>query len=310
MSQIRMHIKDSVHFVTNRCEHEMFLMMPTPAVTKIIQSWFAKALCRFGDGLEIYAFIFLSNHFHILCRDTKGTLAAFMWYFQGNVAKAINKELGRKGRFWSREYDDVLVPSDEDFWNRYTYTVGNAVKSGLVNTSREWPGWSSLEGALSDGKYRFEMLNQTRYHNARRRGQKVDKSKFVEVWTFQLAVPPKLKEKSSAEQRAYIKEALDNAEATFHKDRGYKPVLGVKNIMRQQPLDRPFSPSFRPRIKIFCRNDAERGEQLDGYRKFVDGYLKIFDGFKNSISVKDPQKLEWPVGSFPPSSLYPIGYEP
>jgi hypothetical protein len=57
MSQIRMHINDSVHFVTNRCEHEMFLMMPTPAITKIIQSWFAKALCRFGDGIEIYAFL-------------------------------------------------------------------------------------------------------------------------------------------------------------------------------------------------------------------------------------------------------------
>ncbi len=104
--------------------------------------------------------------------------------------------------------------------------------------------------------FSLEMLNQTRYHNARRRGQKVDKSKFIEVWQFQIAVPPELKEKSSAEQRAYIKEALGNAEQSFQKGRGYTPVLGVNNIMRQQPLDRPLAPAFRPRIKIFCRQSA------------------------------------------------------
>ena len=75
-----------------------------------------------------------------------------MWYFQGNVAKAINKELERKGRFWSREYDDVEVDGDNEFIDRYAYTIGNAVKAGLVDKSDEWPGWSSLEGALSDGK--------------------------------------------------------------------------------------------------------------------------------------------------------------
>ena len=118
-----------------------------------------------------------------------------------------------------------------------------------MSTSGEWPGWSSLEGAFTDGKYRFEMLNQTRYHNARRRGQKVDKSKFVEVWKFQLAVPPTLKEKSTHEQWACIKETLNNAEATFHKDRGYKPVLGVNNITRQNPLDQPLAPSFSAAYK-------------------------------------------------------------
>ena len=147
MSGIRMHLKNEVHFVTNRCEHEMFLLLPSKQSTEIIQCWFARALCLFGQGIEIYAFVFLGNHWHALLRDTNGTLAAFMWYFQGNVAKAINKELGRKGRFWSREYDDVIVPGEAELLDRYAYTVSNAVKAGLVDTSDEWPGWSSLEGS-------------------------------------------------------------------------------------------------------------------------------------------------------------------
>ena len=130
--------------------NRMHFLLPTKRITDIIQCWFARALCLYGKGIEISAFVFLSNHWHILCRDTKGTLAAF---------------------------DDVEVDGDNEFIDRYAYTMGNAVKAGLVEKSDEWPGWSSLEGALSDGKYCFEMLNKTKLHNATRRGQKVNPSK-------------------------------------------------------------------------------------------------------------------------------------
>ena len=252
MSGNRMHFKNDIHFVTNRCEHEMFLLLPKERITEIIQCWFARALCLFGQGIEVYAFIFLSDHWHALLKDTQGTLAAFMWYFQGNVAKAINEELGRRGRFWSREYDDVIVPGDAEFLNRYAYTVSNAVKAGLVDTSAEWPGWSSLDGALGDGKYRFEMLNRTKLHNATRRGQTVDKSKFMEVWEFELTLPPMLEDKSDSEREAFIKALFEGAERKYLTNRGDESALGVEKIMSQDPFDRALNPSFGPRIKVYC----------------------------------------------------------
>ena len=121
MGLVRMHQQNDIHFVTNRCFQERLFMLPSHTVNHIIGYWFARAYERYGARLEFYAFIFLSNHFHFLLRDTLGTLASFMGYFQGNVAKTINEYLGRKGDFWAREYDDVLVDdeSDEDF-DRYT----------------------------------------------------------------------------------------------------------------------------------------------------------------------------------------------
>ena len=62
MSANRMHFHNTIHFITNRCEHEMLLLLPTERITEIIQCWFARALCLYGKGLEIYAFVFLSNH--------------------------------------------------------------------------------------------------------------------------------------------------------------------------------------------------------------------------------------------------------
>ena len=308
MANNRMHFKGAIHFITNRCEHEMLLFLPSKRITQIIQGWFARAFCLFGRGLEIYAFIFLGNHLHILCRDTAGTLAAFMWYFQSNVARAINDELGRKGRFFAREYDDVIVPGDPELIDRYAYIICNAVKAGLVDKSEQWPGWSSLAGALGDGKYRFEMLNRTKLHNATRRGQQVDKSKFVEVWELQLSVPPILADMSAAKRKAYIEKLKESAEAVYRANRGNKPALGVKKIMAQRPLDRPRNPSFRPRTKVYCHDRAERERWLDGYRRFIGSYREVFDVYRKAAYRKNRPTVSWPEGSYPPSCWYPVGH--
>jgi len=303
----RMHFRNTVHFVTNRCEHEMLLLLPTARTLEIIQGWFARALSLYGDGLEIYAFIFLSNHLHLLVNDTKGTLAAFMWYFQSNVAKAINKELGRNGRFWSRAYDDVIVNGDDELLDRYAYTLANAVKAGLVDRSEEWPGWSSLEGALTDGKYSVEMLNQTKLHNATRRGQKVDKSEFIETWTFELTPPPFLKNLEVAERNRFIRDLLNGAEKEFRAARDNKPPLGVPNIMNQNPLDRPKNSAFRPRIKVYCIDRERRLEWLSSYQTFIAGYREVFDSFRKASAEGRRPVVEWPMGSYPPSCWYPVG---
>ena len=310
MSANRMHFPNTFHFITNRTENELFLLLPTKTITKIIQRWFTRALCCFGEGLEVYAFIFLSNHFHLLVNDTKGTLAAFMCYFQANVAKAINRELGRKGSFWAREYDDVIVDGEDEFWNRYAYTLANAVKAGLVDTSEEWVGWSSLAGARSDGVYKFEMLNLTKLHNATRRGQKVDKSKFIETWSFALTTPPLLAGRDNDEKKRHIDTLLKSAEAEYRALRGNKPPLGVKNVLRQRPTDRPRNPSFRPRIKVFSLDRERRKELLKTYRTFVSIYREILDGYRKAAAERRRPTVEWPPGSYPPSCLYPTWYEP
>lgn len=310
MSSNRMHFPNAVHFVTNRTENEQFLLLPTEAVTKIMQGWFARALCKKGKGLKIYAFIFLSNHFHLLVQDTEGTLAAFMNYFEANVAKAINRELGRRGSFWAREYDDVIVDGDDAFWDRYAYTVANAVKAGLVDRAEEWIGWNSLAGARSSGEYSFEMLNLTKLHNATRRGKKVDESKYIETWSFKLETPPRHLGKSDAEKRQHLDALLESAEAKYRAARGNKPPLGVKNVLRQRPTDRPQNPSFRPRIRIFSLDRNRRDELLDSYRTFVGTYREVFQTYRNAAAAKSRPAVKWPPGSYPPSCCHPTRHEP
>lgn len=59
MAYVRMHEKDAVHFITNRTEHEMFLLLPTATVVGIITEWFTKAMALYGGGIELYAVVFM-----------------------------------------------------------------------------------------------------------------------------------------------------------------------------------------------------------------------------------------------------------
>lgn len=308
MAGIRMHVKDSIHFITNRCEQEQFLMLPSAKINQIIGAWFARSLRLFGDGLDIFAFIFLGNHFHLLCRDTKGTLAQFLGYFQGNLARAINKELLRHGKFFSREYDDVIVSGEKEFLNRYAYVLCNAVKAGLVERAEQWLGWSSLQGALQGTSYRFDLLNATKYYKAGRFGKKAKREDYVETWEFELAAPP-MWEGLSAEQRARnIEDLVRAGERQYEVERQGKPVLGLKGIQRQKPTDRPKSPSRKPRIRFMCFDNVALAELFEGYRQFAGGYRETLSAFRKAAQSRKRQLVEWPVGSYPPSCIRPIGY--
>ncbi|MCP4599585.1 MAG: hypothetical protein GY847_03435, partial [Proteobacteria bacterium] len=230
-------------------------------------------------------------------------------YFKGNVARSINKELERHGKFFAREYDDVIVFGEQEFINRYTYILCNAVKAGLVERADEWTGWSSLEGALGEKSYRFELLNATKYYNAVRFGKKVNKADFIETWEFDLTVPPMWEAMTSKQRAQIIWEVVSTAEKKYKLKREGKPVLGIANIKRQNPTDRPKSPSKKTKIKFICFEKAMLKELLEGYRQFNGGYRETLGTFYRAAHRKKRPLVEWPMGSYPPSGIRPIGYD-
>ena len=308
MAGIRMHPKNAVHFITNRCEQEQFLLLPSKTTNSIVLSWLVKALFFVNYGIEIYAFICLSNHIHLLLRDIEGKLAQFMCYFEANVARAMNRELGRRGKFWAREYDDVIVDGEDEFLDRYAYVVCNAVKAGLVDKAEDWTGLNSLSNALSGEPYRVEVLNKTKLHNATRRGQKVDRRKFIETFEFSLTIPPMWEDLSVKDRASKIRELVKSGEKEYRQRREGKPALGMRKIATQKPPDRPKNPAFRPRIKVFCFDKERRKELLNAYRLHVGAYREIWDGFVKAAAKGKRPAIEWPAWSYPPSSWTPIGY--
>jgi len=308
MANIRMHLRNAVHFVTNRCEQEQFLLLPRNRINDLVREWLARAYVFAGGGIEVFAFVFLSNHFHLLCRDTRGNLARFMCYFEANLARAVNRELRRHGKFWAREYDDVLVDGDAELLDRYAYVLCNAVKAGLVDEAAQWVGVSSLGHALKDEPVRVSALNRTKLHNATRRGQKVDVKDFIETFEMPVTRPPMWTGLKQRDIAARVVGLVRAGEAEYRAKRGNKRALGMRAVLRQRPTDRPQEPSCRPRIRVFSFDPERRKELLAGYRTFVGAYRETYGAYVNGARKGARLAAEWPRWSYPPSCCAPRGY--
>jgi len=300
---------DHAYFVTNRCEQERLFLLPRPKVLQLIGAWLAKSLEEHGDGIELYAFIFLSNHFHLLLRDTKGQLAEFMYYFQLNLAKSVNELLGRRGHFFARKYDAAPVLTDEDFENRWAYIATNAVKAGLVSSASSGPFFSSLEMALDGRPRSFEWTDRTALHNKSRRGQRVLREEVTLRYSLELSVPPQWRGLSERGRRARMKGLVKANEVRYGRERRAegRSVLGARRVLQQSPLMRPRKPSRSPRVEVFCRDRELEAAHLEMKKQTAGLYREEFGAFLEAALMGRRASADWPPGTYPPSSLWPVG---
>jgi len=323
---IRWHEKQFIHFVTNRTEHAMFFLLPTQEINELILFWLAKAKENKGKNIQLYSFTFMSNHMHMLLQDPEGELADFMGYFEGNLAKAVNKIHQRKGKFWSREYDDVIVDGEEEFWDRYSYIAANPVAAGLVAKPNMWGGVCSVPFVNDNRPVVGKGLDVTGYNEARRHGRKADKKKFEETFTFSLSTPPMLQGLPENEQRNFLSTLIADAGRLARKKRGASSSLGMEKVLKQSSFDRPNSPAQGARFKIMSFCKARKKELEEMYRRFT-GYYRaccqtLIEYFHNAPQLdgldldayekayvehmRKAPTIVWPPGCYVPTTHKPI----
>lgn len=84
----------------------------------------------------------MPNHVHVLFKVHAEPMALIVGAWKGFTAKAANKLLNRKGKFWQEEYWDTYMRDAEHEVRARRYIETNPVKASLVNAPEEWR-WSS-----------------------------------------------------------------------------------------------------------------------------------------------------------------------
>jgi putative transposase len=89
---------------------------------------------------EIYNFVVMDNHVHIMIRPLKGTcLSKLMQWLLSNFTKAWNRMNGLKtGRLWGERFHCRIIESPEAFERAFKYTSDNPVKAGMVEKAEDW----------------------------------------------------------------------------------------------------------------------------------------------------------------------------
>ena len=110
-----------------------------PAIAKLTED-----ALRFFDGqrYRLAAWVVMPNHVHLLVDVWEIPLAELIKSWKGFVAGAANPLLGRRGKFWEREYLDTVIENEKHLRTATRYIENNPTKARMVLDPKKWP-WSS-----------------------------------------------------------------------------------------------------------------------------------------------------------------------
>jgi REP element-mobilizing transposase RayT len=118
--------------------------------------------CQREKGLEIYAYVIMSNHVHLLARSSNGELSSIVRDFKKYTSKKIIDEIingtesrrewmlrlfsysakrqNKKGKYqvWTHENHAIEVYSNNFIEEKVAYIHANPVRSGIVESPEEY----------------------------------------------------------------------------------------------------------------------------------------------------------------------------
>ena len=281
--------------ITSRTQHGRFLMCPSEKVNDLILGVLGRAQAMYGVAL--YAFCFLSNHFHLLGTVSSAEqMSLFTGFLKGNLAKEIGRLQDWRETFWGRRYHSAsLKETEHDQVRRFLYILDNGCKEGLVASPLEWPGVSSAS-ALYRGETTMQgtWYDRTAQYRAHLRGEY---KLFPSTETVHLTPLPFLQERSVDEQRAFYVDAVREIElktAHMHQENGTTP-LGARAIRRQKPHDKPKAFKASPAPIIHAANPEDFWAMYNARKAKVADYRDAAKRLKRGET-----DVRFPGGCFPP----------
>lgn len=108
--------------------------------------------------LRIFAFVLMTNHFHLMLETPLGNLASAMHWFMTGYAVWINKSRGRAGHLFQGRYHSVIIEDESHYLELSRYIHLNPVRAGMVKWPEEYE-WSSCCDYLNR-KQRWKWIDR------------------------------------------------------------------------------------------------------------------------------------------------------
>ncbi len=269
------------------------LILPTTALTLLLLGVLGRALSLFP--VRLHAFIYLSNHAHLLLSVTAANaLAAFECHLKTNTALAIKRFVHWDGPVWTRS-EPVCVLDDIASIRRLRYIMSNAVKEGLVDAPLEWAGASAAEALLTGQP--IPATWQPRNQQTGARGDHLTPSPCP----IELAPLPCWANLNVEDRGAKVLALFDGIVAETRLERGGVPSLGMHRVLAADPFEvveleetpPPICHTSDPRLRAeFIVKEAEfRAEYRSSSKRHRS----------------EPPAVTFPLNAFPPSPAFRAG---
>ena len=189
---------------------------------------YALAYAASLTGVQVHAWILMSNHFHIVATDVSGEGPLFYQLLDQTISNLLKRHFpDLEGELWNKsqtsavDLSNELQPCDVTVIEKLVYTMGNAKTSGLVSR------WTQWEGSMT----KPEDIGR-RVVRVQRPACASSRSTLPASVELHVTVPPSLEHWTRQELIEMLRGELKSI------PRPSKPV-GMKRIREQGIWDRP-----------------------------------------------------------------------
>ena len=239
---LRMYDSSAYWFITARCFQARKLMTPRDAaVREVCGGVLARSLRKYG--VQVYAYAFMSNHFHLVIGGRGLAIADFVRHLLCNLSRKLGPLCRPRwwGKFWERRASVTPILDDGALEDRVKYVLSHGVKEGLVRHARDWEGLHCAQQLVDGLSRRFSWFNWTRRWLAKhRKGFKEGAvagryaTEWAEAVELQLTPLPAHSTWTKARRATWVRAVLE----AHHAQRKQRPVLGMERV-KQEASSRP-----------------------------------------------------------------------
>ncbi len=289
--------------VVGKCCGDEMLMRPDPAAVALTALALSVA-CAKHTCIHLHAFVFLSNHYHLVLGvesdEDAPTISAFLKTLNQTIAQSLNKLRERRGHFFRGKPKITAILDDAHLADRMTYTHAQPVHHGLVERAEEWLGVSSFR-AVREGKAKVEVhsFDDAAWRDAGAHPD--DIAEHTSIITIPVTAPSAWRalsaDEAGATRRAHAQGVRDREreKITERKSGDRRSLPKPSSYARTDPFSRPTGPCKRG-PQPWAHGSAE------AVRRYRAAYSEMLAGYRvasTRLRARRANEL-FPSGTFPP----------
>jgi REP element-mobilizing transposase RayT len=304
----RQQYRDKSSFVTIRTRNSELWFANNPKVEERGLGLLAKFADRYQ--VELYAFAFEGNHYHLLADFLHFNRSDFARDFNSGLADAVKRYTSNYtgGSLWARRYSAEIVPGKDDIERQFFYTALQPVQDGLVEKLSQYPFYNFFHDAICGIERKFKIVRWGAYNAARRYNKHVNIKDFTTVYTLKYKRLPGYEHLSQKEYKDLMLQKLELYRQEILAERwrqGKTEFLGPEALLETVPgtpakkSKKSTRHSHRPRVLSVCNERRAMHKKL-----YFHTYFRYKEASKRFLAGE--LDVQFPPNMFrPPSWMVP-----